>query len=112
MIESFEARYAECHAEAAQHKEALASAQAKLENSQLRVSELVQSKGELRQQFDQAAASGADAEAALRAEVARLQVMREGRGEVVRGSLQTGASAPPVPTQLNLRAYVLMIMRT
>lgn len=74
MIESFEARYAESRAEAAQHKEALAAGQAKLENSQLRVSELIQSKGELRRQLDQTAASGADAEAALRAEVARLQV--------------------------------------
>ncbi|KAL4423912.1 hypothetical protein ABPG75_001213 [Micractinium tetrahymenae] len=73
VIESFEARYAESRAEAAQHKEALAAAQAKLENSQLRVSELVQSKGELRRQLDQAAASGADAEVARRAEVARLQ---------------------------------------
>lgn len=74
VINSFEARYAECRAEAAQHKEALATSQAKLENSQLRVSELVQSKGELRRQLDQAAATGADEGAALRAEVARLQV--------------------------------------
>lgn len=75
MIETFEARYAESRAEAVQYKEQLDAVQQQLENSQLRVRELVESKGKLRQQVELHAAEGADTEAVLRQDVASLQVI-------------------------------------
>jgi chromosome segregation ATPase len=73
VIESFEARHAESRAEAAQYKEQLGAAQQQLDVSQLRVRELVEDKGRLRQQAEQAAAAGADAEHALQAQLAELR---------------------------------------
>ena len=73
VIESFEARHAESRAEAAQYKEQLGAAQQQLDVSQLRVRELLEDKGRLRQQAEQAAAAGADAEHALQAQLAELR---------------------------------------
>jgi chromosome segregation ATPase len=73
VIESFQARHAESRAEAAQYKEQLGAAQQQLDVSQLRVRELVEGNGRLRQQVEQAAAAGTDAQAALQAQLAELR---------------------------------------
>lgn len=73
MIESFEARFAESRAEAAQAQEQLAAATQQLEAAQLRVRELVDAKGRLRRDAEGAAAGAAGAEAALRQELEGLR---------------------------------------
>lgn len=74
VIQSFEARYAEAQSEAVSYKAQLDTALAALDNSQLRVGELVDARAKLRRQLQASEAAAEQAAAAAKAEVAQLQV--------------------------------------
>ncbi|KAK9818004.1 hypothetical protein WJX72_005629 [[Myrmecia] bisecta] len=73
VIQRFEARYAEAHAESRQLQASMQDAYKKLDVSEARVADLIEARAKLRKQLDQKQAEFAAMHAAMQAEIAALK---------------------------------------
>lgn len=74
VIQRFEARYTEAHAEGRQATAALKDALQKLDDSEARVAELIEARSKLRKQLDREQAEASTREANLKSEISSQRV--------------------------------------